>query len=144
MLRFQGRRSSGSRFPNAVRETVFLKEVIDSNTFRASKSKLSFGLGKDISGEPYVIDLARMPHLLVAGSTGSGKSVSINSMICSILFKATPEEVRFLMIDPKMLELSDYEGIHHLLLPVVTNPKKAAAALQLAGERDGAKVYGAG
>ena len=125
-----GKSVVGIEVPNAVRETVFLKEVIDSNPFRASKSKLSFGLGKDISGEPYVVDLARMPHLLVAGSTGSGKSVSINSMICSILFKATPEEVRFLMIDPKMLELSDYEGIPHLLLPVVTNPKKAAAALQ--------------
>jgi S-DNA-T family DNA segregation ATPase FtsK/SpoIIIE len=125
-----GKAVVGIEVPNAVRETVFLKEAIDSNAFRASKSKLSFGLGKDISGEPYVIDLARMPHLLVAGSTGSGKSVSINSMICSILFKATSEEVRFLMIDPKMLELSDYEGIPHLLLPVVTNPKKAAAALQ--------------
>jgi DNA segregation ATPase FtsK/SpoIIIE, S-DNA-T family len=125
-----GKAVVGIEVPNAVRETVFLKEAIDSNAFRASKSKLSFGLGKDISGEPYVVDLARMPHLLVAGSTGSGKSVSINSMICSILFKATSEEVRFLMIDPKMLELSDYEGIPHLLLPVVTNPKKAAAALQ--------------
>ena len=124
-----GKAVVGIEVPNTVRETVFLKEVIDSNTFRSSKSKLSFGLAKDISGEPYVIDLARMPHLLVAGSTGSGKSVSINAMICSILFKATPEEVRFLMIDPKMLELSDYEGIQHLLLPVVTNPKKAAAAL---------------
>jgi S-DNA-T family DNA segregation ATPase FtsK/SpoIIIE len=125
-----GKSVVGIEVPNTVRETVFLKEAIDSNAFRASKSKLSFGLGKDISGEPFVVDLARMPHLLVAGSTGSGKSVSINSMICSILFKATPEEVRFLMIDPKMLELSDYEGIPHLLLPVVTNPKKAAAALQ--------------
>jgi S-DNA-T family DNA segregation ATPase FtsK/SpoIIIE len=125
-----GKAVVGIEVPNAVRETVFLKEAIDSNAFRASKSKLSFGLGKDISGEPYVVDLARMPHLLVAGSTGSGKSVSINAMICSILFKATSEEVRFLMIDPKMLELSDYEGIPHLLLPVVTNPKKAAAALQ--------------
>ena len=124
-----GKAVVGIEVPNTVRETVFLKEVIDSDTFRVSKSKLSFGLGKDISGEPYVIDLARMPHLLVAGSTGSGKSVSINSMICSILFKAAPEEVRFLMIDPKMLELSDYEGIPHLLLPVVTHPKKAAAAL---------------
>ncbi len=125
-----GKSVVGIEIPNAVRETVFLKEIIDSDSFRASKSKLSFGLGKDISGEPFVVDLARMPHLLVAGSTGSGKSVSINSMICSILFKATSEEVRFLMIDPKMLELSDYEGIPHLLLPVVTNPKKAAIALK--------------
>ena len=125
-----GKAVVGIEVPNKNRETVFLKEIIDSDPFRASKSKLSFGLGKDISGEPFVVDLARMPHLLVAGSTGSGKSVSINSMICSILFKATPDEVRFLMIDPKMLELSDYEGIPHLLLPVVTHPKKAAAALQ--------------
>jgi S-DNA-T family DNA segregation ATPase FtsK/SpoIIIE len=125
-----GKSVVGIEIPNAVRETVFLKEIIDSDPFRASKSKLSFGLGKDISGESFVVDLARMPHLLVAGSTGSGKSVSINSMICSILFKATPEEVRFLMIDPKMLELSDYEGIPHLLLPVVTNPKKAAVSLK--------------
>ena len=125
-----GKAVVGIEVPNANRETVFLKEIVDSDTFRASKSKLSFGLGKDISGGPFVVDLARMPHLLVAGSTGSGKSVSINSMICSILFKAGPEEVRFLMIDPKMLELSDYEGIPHLLLPVVTNPKKAAAALK--------------
>ncbi len=125
-----GKSVVGIEIPNAVRETVYLKEIIDSDPFRVSKSKLSFGLGKDISGEPFVVDLARMPHLLVAGSTGSGKSVSINSMICSILFKATPEEVRFLMIDPKMLELSDYEGIPHLLLPVVTNPKKAATSLK--------------
>ena len=124
-----GKSVVGIEVPNTVRETVFLKEIIDSDPFRGSKSKVSFGLGKDISGEPFVVDLARMPHLLVAGSTGSGKSVSINSMICSILFKATAEEVRFLMIDPKMLELSDYEGIPHLLLPVVTNPKKAAGAL---------------
>lgn len=124
-----GKSVVGIEIPNAIRETVFLKEIIDSDPFRASKSKVSFGLGKDISGEPFVVDLAKMPHLLVAGSTGSGKSVSINSMICSILFKAAPDEVRFLMIDPKMLELSDYEGIPHLLLPVVTNPKKAATAL---------------
>lgn len=125
-----GKAVVGIEVPNTKRETVYLKEIIDSDSFRTFKSKLSFGLGKDISGEPFVVDLARMPHLLVAGSTGSGKSVSINAMICSILFKATPEEVRFLMIDPKMLELSDYEGIPHLLLPVVTNPKKAAAALK--------------
>ena len=125
-----GKAVVGIEVPNKNRETVYLKEIIDSDPFRAFKSKLSFGLGKDISGESFVVDLARMPHLLVAGSTGSGKSVSINAMICSILFKAAPDEVRFLMIDPKMLELSDYEGIPHLLLPVVTNPKKAAAALR--------------
>jgi len=132
-----GKAVVGIEVPNTHRETVFLKEIIDSDPFRVSKSKLSFGLGKDISGEPFIVDLARMPHLLVAGSTGSGKSVSINSMICSILFKATSDEVRFLMIDPKMLELSDYEGIPHLLLPVVTNPKKAAIALNwLVGEME--------
>ncbi|MGQ9508511.1 MAG: DNA translocase FtsK [Thermodesulfobacteriota bacterium] len=125
-----GKSVVGIEVPNTHRETVYLKEIIDSDAFRNSKSKLSFAVGKDISGEPFVIDLARLPHLLIAGSTGSGKSVSINSMICSILFKATPEEVRFLMIDPKMLELSDYDGIPHLLLPVVTNPKKAAVALK--------------
>lgn len=125
-----GKSVVGIEVPNTNRETVYLKEIIDSNPFRNFKSRLSFGLGKDISGEPFVVDLARMPHLLVAGSTGSGKSVSINAMICSILFKSNPEEVRFLMIDPKMLELSDYEGIPHLLLPVVTNPKKAAIALK--------------
>jgi S-DNA-T family DNA segregation ATPase FtsK/SpoIIIE len=125
-----GKAVVGIEVPNKNRETVYLKEIIDSDPFRTFKSKLSFGLGKDISGEPFVVDLARMPHLLVAGSTGSGKSVSINAMICSILFKAAPDEVRFLMIDPKMLELSDYEGIPHLLLPVVTHPKKAAAALR--------------
>jgi DNA segregation ATPase FtsK/SpoIIIE, S-DNA-T family len=125
-----GKAVVGIEVPNTNRETVYLKEIIDSDPFRGFKSKISFGLGKDIAGEPFVVDLGRMPHLLVAGSTGSGKSVSINAMICSILFKSTPEEVRFLMIDPKMLELSDYEGIPHLLLPVVTHPKKAAAALK--------------
>ena len=125
-----GKSVVGIEVPNTNRETVFLKEIIDSDPFRGSKSKLSFGLGKDIAGDPSIVDLGRMPHLLVAGSTGSGKSVFINSMICSVLFKATPQEVRFLMIDPKMLELSNYEGIPHLLLPVVTNPKKAAIALK--------------
>ncbi len=125
-----GKSVVGIEVPNAIRETVYLREIVDSDPFRNSKSKLTIGIGKDISGEPFVFDLAKMPHLLVAGSTGSGKSVSINAMINSILFKATPEEVRFIMIDPKMLELSDYDGIPHLLLPVVTNPKKAAVALK--------------
>ena len=125
-----GKSVVGIEIPNHIRETVYLKEIIDSDPFRSSRSKLSFGLGKNISGDPFVVNLARMPHLLVAGSTGSGKSVSINSMICSILFKATPDEVQFLMIDPKMLELSDYDGIPHLRHPVVTNPKKAATVLR--------------
>jgi S-DNA-T family DNA segregation ATPase FtsK/SpoIIIE len=124
-----GKSVVGIEIPNALRETVYLKGIVDSEPFRTSESKLTMALGKDISGDPFVIDLAKMPHLLVAGSTGSGKSVSINAMICSILLRATPEEVKFLMIDPKMLELSAYEDIPHLLLPVVTNPKKAAIGL---------------
>jgi S-DNA-T family DNA segregation ATPase FtsK/SpoIIIE len=124
-----GKSVVGIEIPNALRETVHLKEIVDSEAFKTSQSKLTLALGKDISGDPFVIDLAKMPHLLVAGSTGSGKSVSINSMVCSILLGATPDEVRFLLIDPKMLELSAYEDIPHLLLPVVTNPKKAALGL---------------
>jgi S-DNA-T family DNA segregation ATPase FtsK/SpoIIIE len=124
-----GKSVVGIEIPNALRETVYLKEIVDSEAFKASESKLTLALGKDISGDPFVIDLAKMPHLLVAGSTGSGKSVSINSMICSILLRATPDDVKFLLIDPKMLELSAYEDIPHLLLPVVTNPKKAAMGL---------------
>lgn len=124
-----GKSVVGIEIPNSLRETVYLKEIVDSETFKTSESKLTLALGKDISGEPLVIDLTKMPHLLVAGSTGSGKSVSINSMICSILLRATPDDVKFLLIDPKMLELSAYEDIPHLLLPVVTNPKKAATGL---------------
>jgi S-DNA-T family DNA segregation ATPase FtsK/SpoIIIE len=124
-----GKSVVGIEIPNALRETVYLKEIVDSEAFKTSESKLTLALGKDISGDPLVIDLAKMPHLLVAGSTGSGKSVSINSMICSILLRATPDDVKFLLIDPKMLELSAYEDIPHLLLPVVTNPKKAATGL---------------
>jgi S-DNA-T family DNA segregation ATPase FtsK/SpoIIIE len=124
-----GKSVVGIEIPNAVRETVYLKEIADSDLVKKSESKLTLALGKDISGDPFVVDLAKMPHLLVAGSTGSGKSVSINSMICSILLRAAPDEVKFLLIDPKMLELSAYEDIPHLLLPVVTNPKKAATAL---------------
>jgi S-DNA-T family DNA segregation ATPase FtsK/SpoIIIE len=124
-----GKSVVGIEIPNALRETVYLKEIVDSEAFKTSESKLTLALGKDISGDPFIIDLAKMPHLLVAGSTGSGKSVSVNSMICSILLRATPDEVKFLLIDPKMLELSAYEDIPHLLLPVVTNPKKAATGL---------------
>ena len=124
-----GKSVVGIEIPNVLKETVYLKEIVDSRAVKTSESKLTLALGKDISGDPFVVDLAKMPHLLVAGSTGSGKSVSINSMICSILLRATPDEVKFLLIDPKMLELSAYEDIPHLLLPVVTNPKKAAIGL---------------
>ncbi|HOV90080.1 MAG TPA: DNA translocase FtsK 4TM domain-containing protein [Syntrophorhabdaceae bacterium] len=125
-----GKSVVGIEVPNKVRQTVFLREIIESEAFVSSPSFLTMALGKTISGEPFVADLTKMPHLLVAGSTGSGKSVSLNSMICSILFKATPENVRFLMIDLKMLELSFYDGIPHLLLPVVTNPKNAKTSLR--------------
>jgi DNA segregation ATPase FtsK/SpoIIIE, S-DNA-T family len=120
----------GIEIPNPVRETVCLKDVAGSDLFQGSSSTLTLAIGKDISGSPFVIDLARLPHLLVAGSTGSGKSVSINAMICSLLLRATPEAVKFLLIDPKMLELPAYEGIPHLLLPVVTDAKEAAIALR--------------
>lgn len=122
----------GIEIPNTTRETVWFKDVIADEKFQKSESRLVFGVGKDIEGLCYVADLAKMPHLLVAGATGSGKSVSINAMIMSILYKAKPEEVRMLMIDPKMLELSIYEGIPHLLLPVVTQPKKASITLKWA------------
>jgi DNA segregation ATPase FtsK/SpoIIIE, S-DNA-T family len=124
----------GIEVPNRDRETVYLREIVEQDVFQRSASKLTMALGKDIEGMPYVFDLARAPHLLIAGTTGSGKSVAVNAMIMSILLKATPEEVRFLMVDPKMLELSVYEGIPHLLLPVVTDPKKAALALRWAVE----------
>lgn len=120
----------GIEIPNPVREVVCLKDVASSDLFQGSGSQLTLAIGKDISGSPFVIDLARLPHLLVAGSTGSGKSVSINAMICSILLRATPDAVKFLLIDPKMLELPAYEGIPHLLLPVVTDAKEAAIALR--------------
>ncbi len=124
----------GIEVPNRDRELVFLKEIAEQDVFLKSHSKLTMCLGKDIEGMPYVLDLARAPHLLIAGTTGSGKSVAVNSMIMSLLLKATPEDVRFIMVDPKMLELSTYEGIPHLLLPVVTDPKKAALALRWAVE----------
>ena len=122
----------GIEIPNIRRETIYFKEVMTSDEFQLSQSKLTLAIGKDITGEPAVQDLATTPHLLMAGSTGSGKSVGLNAMICSILLNATPDEVKMIMVDPKMLELSVYDGIPHLISPVVTNPKKAAAALQWA------------
>jgi DNA segregation ATPase FtsK/SpoIIIE, S-DNA-T family len=119
----------GIEIPNPRRETVCLREVIESEAYRSSESKLTLALGKDIGGTPFATDLAKMPHLLVAGATGTGKSVSINAMILSILYKSSPQDVKFIMVDPKMLELTMYEEIPHLLVPVVTDPKKAAAAL---------------
>jgi len=124
----------GIEVPNKDRETVYLREIAEQDAFQKSQSRLTMCVGKDIEGMPFVFDLAKAPHLLIAGTTGSGKSVAVNSMIMSILLKSTPEEVRFLMVDPKMLELSVYEGIPHLLLPVVTDPKKAALALRWAVE----------
>ncbi len=129
-----GKSVVGIEIPNLERENVYFKELITSGAFQDTKSALPLALGKDIGGSPFVTDLAKMPHLLIAGSTGSGKSVAINSMICSILFKAPPEQVRFILVDPKMLELSVYDNIPNLLLPVVTNPKRAAAALRWAVE----------
>jgi S-DNA-T family DNA segregation ATPase FtsK/SpoIIIE len=119
----------GIEIPNPRRETVFLREVIESEAYRNTDSKLTLAIGKDIGGTPFATDLAKMPHLLVAGATGTGKSVSINAMILSILYKSSPQDVKFIMVDPKMLELTVYEDIPHLLVPVVTDPKKAAAAL---------------
>ncbi len=129
-----GKAAVGIEVPNKLRETVYLKEIIADDVFQRAKSKLCMALGKDIEGRPVAIDLAKMPHLLVAGTTGAGKSVSVNAMITSLLYNATPEEVRMIMVDPKMLELSIYEGIPHLLLPVVTDPKKANLALKWAVE----------
>lgn len=129
-----GKAAIGIEIPNAQRDTVTLRSVLDHDTFLESPSKLPIALGVDIVGNPVIADLTRMPHLLIAGTTGSGKSVSLNAMICSLLFKATPETLKFLMIDPKRLEFSSYEGIPHLLHPVVVDPKQAAQVLRWAVE----------
>jgi S-DNA-T family DNA segregation ATPase FtsK/SpoIIIE len=129
-----GKAAVGIEVPNKTREKVFLKEILADDTFLKGRAKLPLALGKDIEGGPSVVDLARMPHLLVAGTTGSGKSVAVNAMISSLLYHCSPEDVRMIMVDPKMLELSIYEGVPHLLLPVVTDPKKANLALRWAVE----------
>ncbi|MGV8929836.1 MAG: DNA translocase FtsK 4TM domain-containing protein, partial [Brevundimonas sp.] len=125
-----GRNAIGIELPNAKRETVYLRDLLASTEYDKPAHLLPLALGETIGGEPYVADLARMPHLLIAGTTGSGKSVGVNAMILSILYRHSPAECRFIMIDPKMLELSVYDGIPHLLAPVVTDPKKAVVALK--------------
>jgi S-DNA-T family DNA segregation ATPase FtsK/SpoIIIE len=125
-----GKSTLGIEVPNNERETVFLKEILSSDKYRKNQSKLILSLGKDIFGSPVCADLARMPHLLIAGATGSGKSVGINIMVLSLLYRATPKEVKMLMIDPKMLELPLYEEIPHLILPIITSPKDASDALK--------------
>ncbi|MDX6750779.1 DNA translocase FtsK [Geminicoccaceae bacterium 1502E] len=125
-----GRNVIGIELPNERRETVFLRELFESDRYARSEARLAMALGKDISGNPVIVDLARMPHLLIAGTTGSGKSVAINAMILSLLYRLTPDECRIIMIDPKVIELSVYEDIPHLLAPVVTEPHKAVVALK--------------
>ena len=127
-----GRNAIGIELPNSARETVYLREMLGSQAYENSKQNLALALGKNIGGEPIFADLARMPHLLIAGTTGSGKSVGINTMILSLLYKHSPEDCKLIMIDPKMLELSVYEGIPHLLAPVVTDPRKAVVSLKWA------------
>ena len=127
-----GKAAVGIEVPNKENHAVMLRELLQSQEFQTAKSKLAFAVGKDIAGKPVVTDIAKMPHLLIAGATGSGKSVCINTLIVSILYKAKPEEVKLIMIDPKVVELSVYNGIPHLLIPVVTDPKKAAGALNWA------------
>jgi S-DNA-T family DNA segregation ATPase FtsK/SpoIIIE len=127
-----GRNALGIELPNKKRQTVYLREILESEVYIKSPAMLPISLGKDISGEEIVADLAKMPHLLIAGTTGSGKSVGINAMILSLLYKLTPNECKFIMVDPKMLELSVYDDIPHLLTPVVTDPKKAVVALKWA------------
>ncbi|MCX5742347.1 MAG: DNA translocase FtsK 4TM domain-containing protein [Proteobacteria bacterium] len=129
-----GKAAVGIEVPNKTREKVFLKEILADESFTKGKWKLPMAIGKDIEGGPSIVDLAKMPHLLVAGTTGSGKSVAVNAMITSLLYHCSPEDVRMIMVDPKMLELSIYEGVPHLLLPVVTDPKKANLALRWAVE----------
>ena len=135
-----GKNLMGLELPNPKRQIVKLSEILGSSVYNESHSLLTLGLGKDIAGKPIVVDLARMPHLLVAGTTGSGKSVGINAMILSLIYKADPSQVRLILIDPKMLELSIYEGIPHLLAPVVTDMREARQRAQLVRGRDGSAL----
>jgi S-DNA-T family DNA segregation ATPase FtsK/SpoIIIE len=128
--RMSGKSTVGIQVPNQERETIWLREMVESNEFLGTKSKLTLAMGKDINGRIITADLASMPHMLIAGSTGSGKSVAINAMIMSILYKATPEQVRLILVDPKRLELGVYEGVPHLYVPIITEPKLAAYALR--------------
>jgi DNA segregation ATPase FtsK/SpoIIIE, S-DNA-T family len=130
--RIPGKSTVGIQIPNRTGTRSSLRELLESDAYRGPQSKLTLALGKTIHGEPFVSDLATMPHLLIAGSTGTGKSVSVNAMLSSILFRATPDDVRLIMIDPKRLELGMYEDIPHLLTPVVVDPKQAANALRWA------------
>ena len=125
-----GRNVIGIELPNEQRETVFLRDLLSSPAYEDTAARLTLALGKDISGEPVVVDLARMPHLLIAGTTGSGKSVALNAMILSLLYRLPPDQCKFILIDPKVIELSVYEDIPHLLSPVVTEPPKAIVALK--------------
>ena len=127
-----GKAAVGIEVPNKENQAVMLRDIIQSQEFQSAKSKLAFAVGKDIAGKPVVTDIAKMPHLLIAGATGSGKSVCINTLIVSLLYKASPDDVKLIMIDPKVVELSVYNGIPHLFIPVVTDPKKAAGALNWA------------
>src|SRR5690348_4470178 len=127
-----GRNAIGIELPNPNREKVYLRELLASRDYQSTEARLPLCLGKAIGGEPVLVDLARMPHLLIAGTTGSGKSVAINTMILSLVYRLHPDQCRLIMVDPKMLELSVYDGIPHLLTPVVTDPKKAVVALKWA------------
>lgn len=130
--RIPGKSTVGIEVPNAHREKIFLRDIIESPRFVQSESKLTIALGKTINGEEYIADLSKMPHMLIAGATGAGKSVTLNALICSILYKASPDEVKFIMVDPKRVELGLYENIPHLLTPIVTDPKRASNALKWA------------
>ena len=127
-----GKSAVGIEVPNKENSIVYLRDLLESDGFKNSKSRLTFAVGKDIGGQPVMADIAKMPHLLIAGATGSGKSVCINTLIMSIIYKADPENVKLIMVDPKVVELSVYNGIPHLLIPVVTDPKKASGALNWA------------